>query len=156
MKILIDSREQCPLRFGPGVQVETATLPSGDYSLLGFDEAVALERKSIADLVSSLTSERDRFRRECLRLRSYAVRGVIVEATLSDVVSGRYRSNASPNAILASVASWSLRFDLPFWFAGDSAVAGRLVETIFRQFLRQRIEECRRISPLVDEVSDSG
>ena len=45
--IIIDSREQIPYEF-EGSQV--GTLKSGDYSLDGFQDRVAVERKSKADL----------------------------------------------------------------------------------------------------------
>jgi ERCC4-type nuclease len=47
MKILIDTREQIPFNFSRyGVQTETDALPVGDYSIPGFEDRVAIERKS--------------------------------------------------------------------------------------------------------------
>jgi ERCC4-type nuclease len=62
MRILIDTREQAPLDFSrwPGVTVEVGTLNAGDYSLRGLEDRFALERKSISDLVGSVTTGRER------------------------------------------------------------------------------------------------
>lgn len=63
MRIIVDTREQCPLDFRrwPDVAVEVAGLPSGDYALKGLETLAACERKSIDDLVGSLSAGRDRF-----------------------------------------------------------------------------------------------
>lgn len=65
MRVLIDSREQRPFPFhGPrygGVEVETAALTIGDYSLAGLADKVAVERKELPDLVQCLGRERERF-----------------------------------------------------------------------------------------------
>ena len=64
MKILIDSREQNPYSFsGFDVEPITTALPSGDYSLPGFTDRVAVERKELNDLLGCLTHDRDRFKR---------------------------------------------------------------------------------------------
>ena len=56
LRVVCDSREQQPYTFAgfPAV-VEVAGLEAGDYSLAGFERRVAIERKSIQDLVGCLT-----------------------------------------------------------------------------------------------------
>ena len=63
MRILIDTREQAPFTFqGYEVDPEPATLPCGDYSLPGFEDRAAVERKKLNDLVGCLVGkDRDRF-----------------------------------------------------------------------------------------------
>ncbi|MCL2012618.1 MAG: hypothetical protein FWG75_07530 [Cystobacterineae bacterium] len=62
VKILIDTREQCGFTFKheryTGTEVEVGTLDTGDYSLVGLTDRVAVERKSLADLVACLGRER--------------------------------------------------------------------------------------------------
>ena len=57
--IITDTREQTPLRFTNFVTV-LGTLTSGDYAPRGLEHIAAIERKSAADLVSSVTHDRDR------------------------------------------------------------------------------------------------
>ena len=71
--ILIDTREQTPLPFAD-LTTERRTLPTGDYSVLGFERDFIVERKSVADLVQSATFERERFERELVRMRGYSYR----------------------------------------------------------------------------------
>lgn len=54
MKIIVDTREQAPFTFAHEryqVELETGALALGDYSLAGLSDRVAVERKSLADLV---------------------------------------------------------------------------------------------------------
>ena len=61
-KIVIDSREQAPLKF-TRLEAVTGTLYSGDYSIRGLEDQFAVERKSIDDLANCcLSSNRGRFR----------------------------------------------------------------------------------------------
>lgn len=64
MKILIDTREQYPYQFTDkphfaGIQLEAAALQSGDYSLAGLTDRIAIERKELADIVQCLGKDRD-------------------------------------------------------------------------------------------------
>ena len=66
MKIIIDTREQAPFAFRHermDATTEPGTLAVGDYSLAGLEDRVAVERKSLPDLVMCLGRERERFER---------------------------------------------------------------------------------------------
>jgi DNA excision repair protein ERCC-4 len=136
--ILIDSREQEPLAFA-NLPAERGTLDSGDYSVVGLTHLVAVERKSLPDLVTCCGSERDRFARELVRLRAYEYRAVVVESTLAEIEAGDWRSHILPAAVLGSVASWQARY-APFVFAGDHAAAARWVERFLFQAARAIVE----------------
>ena len=55
--IIIDNREQMPLTF-EHFPSRCGTLQSGDYSLAGHEGRFTVERKSVADLIGSLTAGR--------------------------------------------------------------------------------------------------
>ncbi|MCF7854415.1 MAG: hypothetical protein K9N51_06435 [Candidatus Pacebacteria bacterium] len=138
--ILIDTREQTPFNFGVDVATQEGTLASGDYSLAGLTDLVAIERKSLPDLCACIGRERDRFKRELHRLQAYRCRAVIVEAELGAVMAGNYRSKVTPASVLGSVSKWMVRYQIPFIFAGAHGAAvchsilknfhGHLVETV--------------------------
>ena len=54
MIVIVDTREQTPFDFGrfPDVVTRRDTLPTGDYSLAGFESVVACEMKPTAALQS--------------------------------------------------------------------------------------------------------
>ena len=118
-----DTREQDGFIF-PGRRVVDETLSVADYSVKGLESSIRVERKSLSDLIGSLTHGRERFRREVEFLRAYRFKCVVVEASLLDVMNQNYRSKATPNSILASCASWSGRY-LPIHFCGNREGAER-------------------------------
>lgn len=126
--VLIDTREQRPYAFagltadahqgGGPLVVETrpATLPSGDYSLDGFADRVAVERKSKADLFGTLGRGRERFERELARLAGMEFAAVVVEAEWSEVFDDPpARSGLAPKCVYRSVLAWQQRFPLVHW-----------------------------------------
>ena len=92
MRVIVDSREQAPFPFrGPryeGVTVEVGGLTVGDYSLAGLADRVAVERKSLPDLVMCLGRERERFERELARGAALDAFCVVVEASWQDLAGG--------------------------------------------------------------------
>ena len=74
---LVDTREQKPLCLDP-LSTEPASLQTGDYSLAGLRDLVAVERKSLEDLVAWVGRERARFERELHRLRGFRHRLLII------------------------------------------------------------------------------
>ena len=122
---IVDTREQTPLDLSP-IRTETGALPTGDYSIRGLENYVAIERKSLPDLISCIGHERERFERELVRLRSYETKAVVIEASWSDIVAGRWRGKLKPASAIGSVLSW-VEFGIPFMFADSHAEAGRMV-----------------------------
>ena len=137
--IQIDSREQCPLEFG-GHPFEVVGLPCGDYGLAGFSDwsnpAFICERKSLEDLISSLTSGRERFMREIERLRRFRFGAILIEARRETVQAGEYRSNATPQSILASIDAIIVRTGVHVFWCSDHEGAANQFLSLTRQFER--------------------
>ncbi|HVY62329.1 MAG TPA: hypothetical protein VHF22_11785, partial [Planctomycetota bacterium] len=89
--VVIDTREQAPLSFGSWPTV-VAGMKTGDYSIQGFEDQIAIERKSLSDLFGCIGRDRDRFERELLRLWALDYAAIVIEATLADVLEGAPRS----------------------------------------------------------------
>jgi len=124
--IIVDSREQDPLAFSfPTI---TDGLSTGDYSIAGLEDDFAVERKSISDLVGSLTSGRDRFMRELQRLQAYPFRRLLIIGTEEEVAQGNWKhSKANPTAILHSLHAIEAR-GIPITYASNPATAASMVE----------------------------
>lgn len=139
MKILIDSREQAPFMFQGkpyvGVQIETGTLVTGDYSLAGLTNKIAVERKSLADLTQCLGRERERFERELIRAAALDCFAVVIEADWREIAQGQYRSQLNPHAACQSIAAFTARLKIPFLLAGSRAGAEYMTWSLLRQYL---------------------
>ena len=143
MRVIIDSREQAPFTFAHekyGVEVVTGTLTVGDYSLAGLEDKVAVERKSLPDLVMCLGRERERFERELQRGAALDAFCVVCEGSWLELAGGKYRSQLNPHSACQSVAAFMSRYRVPFMFAGSRAAA----EYVTWSFLRQYLESARK------------
>ena len=117
--VVIDTREQTPFRFPSTAKTVTGTLVTGDYSIEGLEEQVAIERKSLDDLVGCCVGDnRDRFKRELKRLRAFACTAVVIEGDVGDVYSGNFHSKINANSVMMSVSKWMVSYRVPFIFAG--------------------------------------
>ena len=123
--IIIDTREQEPLDFRhlPSLR---GTLYTGDYSFVGGEHHFAVERKSIPDLVASVTHERERFERECHRLRGFHFKRLVVTGTEAEVERGEYRSKANPKSVLHSLWAFEVRYDIPVVWLKPAAAARQI------------------------------
>jgi len=139
MTILIDTREQSPWSFteirGRSdqkyrpliVPVKIAGLPTGDYSIDGLTDFVAIERKSLPDLYGTILGDRERFERELSRLQVIADSGfaaVICEGRWMDGPPRRaaesdadYTERAAKQfrSVIGSVRSWRMEFPRVHW-----------------------------------------
>ncbi|HPM84341.1 MAG TPA: hypothetical protein PLF81_26735 [Candidatus Anammoximicrobium sp.] len=140
---IIDSREQTPLDLTP-LQVVTATLPTGDYSVQGLEHVVAIERKSLGDLLACVGRERARFDREVQRLLAYPVRVLIVEASWRNIEAGDWRTQVTAQAALGSLLGW-MAAGLPVVMAGDHQRAGRYASRLLFIAARRRWREVRAL-----------
>jgi ERCC4-type nuclease len=157
MTIVVDSREKLPYRFA-GVRskvrvphaddevtflLQFGYLVSGDYSLAGLTDRVAVERKSIDDLYGTLGRGRDRFRDECERLSSLDLAAIVIEGTLTDILKRPpEHSQMRPSAVANTIVSWSRRWPRVHWWFADSrrlaeVFTYRLLEGFWRDQQRQ-------------------
>jgi len=137
VKVLVDSREQHPWDLSP-MHLEAATLATGDYaSSCG---RYLLERKnSVDELISCMTSGRERFERELERMQAYVSAIVVVEGAYTDLATGCYRSKMDKNAALATLVAWQLRHQIPFHFCGTRDEAERFARSYFHQQFRNHL-----------------
>jgi ERCC4-type nuclease len=136
LKLLTDTREQLPYTFEKyPVETEPAALAAGDYSLKGFQVRIAIERKSLNDLIGCLTGkDRTRFEKELSRAGSYERFAVVIESDIQDVSAGRYTSNMKPHAALQSITAFYIRYGIPFLFCGNRDAAEYLTYSILEKY----------------------
>jgi ERCC4-type nuclease len=135
MIVIIDSREQMPYEFR--LPTEVAGLKTGDYSVKGLESWVAVERKTVADLVACLTTGRDRFENELHRGRGLDYFALVVEASLVDLATGKYRSQMLPKAVIQSLMTFSVRYRLPVFFAENRVYGERITESLLQKYYRE-------------------
>jgi hypothetical protein len=63
-----------------------------------------------------MNENRKRFERELHRLRGYRFKRLLVVGSEAEILAGQYHSNIKPNAVLATVCAFEVRYDLPVLF----------------------------------------
>lgn len=127
--VLVDTREQLPLTFDDFPNwiagEKRVALKTGDYSVEGMEDLVAIERKSLNDLVMTLMHTRARFFEACERMTAFKYRAILVEATLEDVKSP-YAMNgfvkAHPNGVVGTLDAIEAKFCLPVMYTSQHRV----------------------------------
>jgi ERCC4-type nuclease len=138
--VLVDTREQRPLRFSSAVLVERCTLPTGDYSIVGYTDRIVIERKAPEDLWQCCGRGRERFESELARLRDYAIRAVVVEATIDQILATPPAGRIQPATVIRSTISWQQDFAVPFVWAGNPRNAAAWVEYSLLRLPRKEAE----------------
>lgn len=130
--VWIDNREQLPYTFANlppkasrsglfVVPTERLYLATGDYTISGYEDRFAIERKSLEDLYATLGQHRDRFENELQRLNAMAFAAVIVEASVREVWNPAkfrrgWQSRLKPMSVEGTIVSWSIRYPRVHWW----------------------------------------
>lgn len=130
--IVVDTREQEP--YWP--LATRVTLATGDYSVAGYENSIAVERKSAADLFGSLGGKsgarRERLLRAIRRLSMMPWGAMVVESTPSGLFAARRYGRITPAHALGAVLRWSGRYRVPVYFCEGRVSAKSLVKTYLR------------------------
>ncbi|MBR3665209.1 MAG: ERCC4 domain-containing protein [Desulfovibrio sp.] len=155
MRIVADTREQMPYKFElpvyDGTTLERGTLPTGDYSLAGLEAQVAVERKSLPDLMACMGRERKRFMAEMERARGYRAFAVIAECSWKDIASHAYKAQVKPQAALATLTAIMARYGVPVIFTGSRAAGEYACWCFLRQFAKGKAQEAKAVLAAVAE-----
>lgn len=145
--VLVDTREQAPWRFtgieddnGKPLIISTSVigLATGDYSIGGMENSIAIERKSFSDFRSSITAERDRFEREMIRLSEMEYAAIVIEADWRELLQPDPNSKVSPKSIARTIQSWSVRYGVHFWTMPTRHIAEVWTFRLLQWFWKQR------------------
>jgi ERCC4-type nuclease len=160
--VIVDTREQDTPKAADryrafGVPYERATLYYGDYCaqvvLPDGDKlhdtsrtiraACAVERKmSLDELAMCFTRERSRFKREFERAAECGAKVYLLveNATWEGIIGHRYRSRFRPEAFIASLTAWMVRYNMtPVFCKADSS--GRVIKEILYRDMKERMEK---------------
>lgn len=146
--VLVDSREQAPYTFesipATGIHqyvvpTRMTGLPSGDYSIDGCEQLIAIERKSLEDLYGTLGAGRERFEREVERLNQMQFAAIVIEADLREIwrpseFRSQWVSQLNPRSVEGTIVAWSIRYPRVHWWpvGGRRATELRVFATLKR------------------------
>ena len=145
-RIIVDTREQTPLVF-TRLASEVSGLTTGDYSFSGGETYMAVERKSVSDLVGCCTGvDRARFERELHRLRGFKFKRLLVVGYAYEITEHQYRSRLDPEAVMGTLAAFEVRYEVPIVFAANAEDAALWVEQWACWCAREIITEANHLA----------
>lgn len=127
--LIIDTREQEGYHYDfdrfPNWIAGTVrcALKTGDYTVEGYEDEIIIERKTLEDLVSTLTTKRKTFIKECQRMEAFKRKFIVIEATLARLKSPYAHSDAHPNSIFGTLIAIQERFGVQVMFAATRELA---------------------------------
>src|SRR5579859_1410029 len=116
--VVVDTREQNPLDFsrfcGLFASNERKALKLGDYSIAGLENLYVVERKDLADLIHSCTTDRSVFIKRLQQMAKYPQRLLLITSTLSQIKSPHSHAAVNPNRITQSLIAMLAGLQVPF------------------------------------------
>ena len=181
MVIVIDTREKRPLDFSSwkDVTIQSRELWPGDYTVLGGAQYLAVERKSVSDLVKTMKDDYagigsttpKRFDRELMALHSIIARGgsafVLVEPdgpigtvcpAYDQIKAHSYRSIISPNKVLKFIKTIRKGWHVPVHMTDSRTKSAEIVYNsaiLALAVKRARMAEDRFAESLDADISDT-
>jgi len=149
LTVVIDSREQQPYSFSEQKTVVQG-LSVGDYSLLHCEDSISIERKSVNDLIGSLTKGRRRFEKELKKGSQFTYFALAIEASLSDLVNGKYQSQMLSESAVQTLLSWSVKYGTHVFFCENREYAEQVTLSLLLKYGRMIYQKYHQISKLTE------
>ena len=142
--ILVDDRERNPWTINhPDFRFEKQRLKVGDYTIKGFEDRVAIEKKSgIIELITNLSGkDRPRFKRFLEKLSKYPIKCIVIEDSLSHI-DGAFRACPKTHLEPASIYYWlsviTIKYQIPVLFIGSNKQQREsLLYYLFSEIMKQ-------------------
>ena len=143
--ITTDTREQLTLDFTKfrGISSVRGTLKTGDYSIQGYEDQITFERKSVQDLVGTLTSGHTRFLREMERMRSFKAKYILIEHTPDILYNycAKHGWQRKFNTIIQSLLAYACHYQCRVRFCKDREDMAEYIVKKAREFLKEQGEQ---------------
>ncbi len=142
--ILYDDRERKPWKiYSLMFKFKRTRLKCGDYTIEGFEDIVAIEKKSgILELISNLSGkDRPRFKRFLEKLSKYPIKCIVIEDSLSHIEAA-FRSCPRTHLTPASIYYWlsviTIHYQIPILFVGkNKQQRGELLHYLFTEIVKK-------------------
>lgn len=134
--IIVDTREQQPYTFA-GLATVRKKLDAGDYSIEGYEDKVAVERKSYADIWGSMSVERGRFKRCVERLAELDRAAIVIECSLTKLCEQPSRiERTTPASVVGGLVSWAVQYQVGVFFCDTRYFAERITARFLASYFK--------------------
>lgn len=141
MVVIIDTREQDPLwlpKPPKGLTIVRDTLHNGDYSIRGFEDKFAIERKN-TDLFAYLTSERARTKTKLEKLKTCDFKALVIEISEYELLyAPKFYTNISIEVIRQSLISFEIKYGLHVYYGERRDLERKVLDWMIYYFKLKR------------------
>lgn len=138
-RIVVDSREKNPLWTNPN-KVIVKGLSTGDYSIEGLEDEIAIERKDASDLFGTLTSGHKRFKKELERAEKLQYFGVVIEGNYTSILNkdfdGSWNIKVKGFVVTSILFTIHVKYKVPFFFCNDRHESKRVIRELFNAYFK--------------------
>ena len=141
MRIVVDTREQLPLfENWYGINVVKKGLKFGDYSIEGFENQIAVERKTLVDFVNCCGKERSRFIKEIQRFEDAGCefRAIVIEANFNDILFGHWLSQIKVASVMSVINHLEIDYNFHFFYDHQRKNIEYWILSRFRRFYNNK------------------
>lgn len=153
MTIIRDSQEKLPYDFASIVRpvlrftVEDGHLKTGDYTVRIHgavlpDDNIVIERKTLADLYTTLGQRRKQFEAEFQRMSLYGHAALVLEAGLEQIALPSswlsHPSQLHPKSVFGTLFAWSQRYGVHVWPCPGRRFAEQATFRMLERWVRDR------------------
>ena len=134
--IVVDTREQTQLW---KKNIINKKLNVGDYSIEGYEDKIAIERKSLSDLFGTLGQGHKRFKKELSKALSYQYFAIVIEGSFTDCLNkkfnGAFYSKMKGFVIIKILFTIHLKYKIPIFFTSTRTESKHLIKTLFNTYI---------------------
>lgn len=138
-KIIVDTREQNPLWTTDAIQQK---LDVGDYSIEGYHDKIAIERKSLPDLYGTLGKGHKRFKKELERARQLEYFAIVTEGSYTSAYlkefDGAHHTKMRGYVITQIKFTLHVKYGINIFFCNGRIEAKRVIKDIFKAYLKTK------------------
>lgn len=141
-KLIIDTREQQPFFKRLSALIpeyfKLDTVKDGDYTIKGFENSFAIERKKMSDFYSYISSERsiqyknnkkkrDKTKEKLLRLQKFDFTALVVNEDYNEVLSRQMFTDTSPEVARGFLSSINIKYGIHVFINSDAIMCERWI-----------------------------
>lgn len=117
LTVVRDTREQQAYTFNRKIPYMDKALKFGDYSIVGMEDMISIERKALSDFYGSITHGRDRLKKMFDRMQVAEFKALVIEAPEDMVMSPELSySNVKQHSIYATIVSLEVKHGIHIYY----------------------------------------
>lgn len=138
--IVTDTREQTPYVFTDlNIENIVKKLNHGDYSIVGFEDIITIERKSMGDFYNSISGDRERFMKVVKNMSKYEWKGLVIEATEEELLTPQLSySGVHINSVYGAIVSFEAKYNIHVYCGSRDNCRMRLVNLLVKFYNYKR------------------